>query len=212
VVINRLVADSAILPFRIALFSFFGLLGLLFGVPIFEAATGRALSIGPMLAQKESGTFSLLVASYFPHLVLFVVTLASAYVGYKLVVASGASPENPIPPANYRLLAPLIADGKAESIDQYVRLSSLSGFTGTFTKLGLTGLPLTTVALTLFFAIITLFPIDGEAKKNFMDLTKLVLGAFIGSFVQRQVEQRKASNEDKQKFNPTDQSVPSRSS
>ena len=72
---------------------------------------------------------------YLPHLILFVTTIASGYVGYKLVVASGASPENPIPPSNYSLLAPLIQEGKSESIDQYVRLSSLSGFTGTFTKL-----------------------------------------------------------------------------
>jgi hypothetical protein len=114
------------------------------------------------------------------------------YIGYKLVVASGASAENPIPPNDYALLAPLIRDGKAESIDQYVRLSSLSGFTGTFTKLGLTGLPLTTVALTLFAAL-ALLPIDTESQRSFFDLTKLTLGAFIGSFVQRQVEQRRAS-------------------
>ena len=117
--------------------------------------------------------------------------IASGYIGYKLVVASGASPENPIPPSHYALLAPLIQEGKSELIDQYVRLSSLSGFTGTFTKLGLTGLPLTTVALTLIFAALALLPIDPESQKSFFDLTKLTLGAFIGSFVQRQVEQRR---------------------
>ena len=82
-------------------------------------------------------------------------------------------------------------EGKTESIDQYVRLCSLSGFTGTFTKLGLTGLPLTTVALTLIFAALALLPTDPESQKSFFDLTKLMLGAFIGSFVQRQVEQRR---------------------
>ena len=59
--------------------------------------------------------------------------------------------------------------------------------------IGLTGLPLTTVILTLVFAAIALLPIDAESKKSFMDLTKLTLGAFIGSFVQRQVEQRRAT-------------------
>jgi hypothetical protein len=130
---------------------------------------------------------------YLPHLILFVTTIASGYVGYKLVVASGASPENPIPPSNYSLLAPLIHEGKSEAIDQYVRLCSLSGFTGTFTKLGLTGLPLATIALTLIFAALALLPTDPDSQKSFFDLTKLTLGAFIGSFVQRQVEQRRTS-------------------
>jgi hypothetical protein len=36
-----------------------------------------------------------------------------------------------------------------------------------------------------------LLPTDPESQKSFFDLTKLTLGAFIGSFVQRQVEQRR---------------------
>jgi hypothetical protein len=104
-----------------------------------------------------------------------------------------ANPESPIPPNSYALLAPLIRDGKSESIDQYVRLSSLSGFTGTFTKLGLTGLPLATIALTLIFAALALLTTDTESQRSLFDLTKLTLGAFIGSFVQKQVEQRQAS-------------------
>jgi hypothetical protein len=135
----------------------------------------------------------LFLAMYLPHMILFVTTIASGYIGYKLVVASGASPENPIPPSNYALLAPLIQQGKSESIDQYVRLSALSGITGTFTKLGLTGLPLATIALTLIFAVLALLPIGPDGQKSFFDLTKLTLGAFIGSFVQRQVEQRRAA-------------------
>ena len=110
------------------------------------------------------------------------------------------APENPIPPNDYALLAPLIRDGKSESIDQYVRLSSLSGFTGTFTKLGLTGLPLATIALTLIFAALALLPVDTESQRSFFDLTKLTLGAFIGSFVQRQVEQRQASESKSDEF------------
>jgi hypothetical protein len=142
---------------------------------------------------KDTSPLILLLAMYLSHGLLFITTIVSGYVGYKLVVASGASPENPIPPNDYALLAPLIREGKSESIDQYVRLSSLSGFTGTFTKLGLTGLPLTTVALTLIFAMLALLPLDTESQRSFFDLTKLTLGAFIGSFVQRQVEQRKAA-------------------
>jgi hypothetical protein len=61
----------------------------------------------------------------------------------------------------------------------------LATFTGSFTQLGLTGLPLATIGLTLFFSFLALVHPDG-----FLDLTKLTLGAFIGSFVQRQVERR----------------------
>jgi hypothetical protein len=51
-----------------------------------------------------------------------------------------------------KLLEPLIESANEKAIDQYVRLSSLTGATGLATKLGLTGLPLITVALTLIFA------------------------------------------------------------
>src|ERR1700733_11730490 len=189
--INPLIIGRSDWAFRICLISFIGFLFLLFLPPIVGALFDRRFFVG--IPMESDNVLIQLAGSLFPHLSLFFITVISAYIGYKLVVASGASPENPIPPANYRLLSPLITDGKAESIDQYVRLSSLSGFTGKFTKLGLTGLPLTTVILTLIFAAIALLPIDAEKEKSFMDLTKLTLGAFIGSFVQRQVEQRKAT-------------------
>lgn len=70
------------------------------------------------------------------------------------------------------------------------RLSSLGGATGTATKLGLTGLPLATVGLTIFFSVVALF--DSRADGGFMDLAKLTLGAFIGSFVQRAVSTQAA--------------------
>lgn len=82
-----------------------------------------------------------------------------------------------------------VIDGKPEPVDQYVRLRSLSGWAGNFTKLGVTGLPLTTVILTLIFSAVALIPT--QHSQNFLDLAKLTLGAFIGSFVQRQVEQRR---------------------
>jgi hypothetical protein len=113
------------------------------------------------------------------------VAVISTYIGYRLIVAAGATSIPVIPDHDYGLLAPLVTEGKADSIDQYVRLSSLARFTGTFTQLGLTGLPLATIFLTLFFSVLTLLK-----SSNFLDLTKLTLGAFIGSFVQRQVERR----------------------
>ena len=184
VTVNPLVLRRSQLPFAISLVSFLALLFLILA-PIFTPMKIH-FDLG-----EGAGPSSLLLALYLPHGLLFLTTIASGYIGYKLVVASGASPENPIPPGNYGLLAPLIEDGKADSIDQYVRLCSLSGFTGTFTKLGLTGLPLATVVLTLIFAALALLPIGPDGQKSFFDLTKLTLGAFIGSFVQRQVEQRR---------------------
>ena len=194
ITINPQVLHRSRLLFTISLASFVALLILIFTPTLYSLATGK-----PALMHFDFGKDTtpgvLLLAMYMPHLLLFVTTIVSGFIGYKLVVAAGASPENPIPPSNYALLAPLIKEGKAESIDQYVRLSALSGFTGAFTKLGLTGLPLTTVALTLLFATAALLPLDTESQKNFFDLTKLTLGAFIGSFVQRQVEQRRMSEQ-----------------
>jgi hypothetical protein len=188
--INPLVLRKSQLPFTISLASFLALLLLIFAPALISLFTGKPTTFN---FDFGSGTspFILFLALYLPHFLLFITTIASGYIGYKLIVASGASPENPIPHGNYALLAPLIQEGKSESIDQYVRLCSLSGFTGTFTKLGLTGLPLTTVALTLIFAALALLPVEPESQKSFFDLTKLTLGAFIGSFVQRQVEQRR---------------------
>jgi hypothetical protein len=192
VTVNPLVLHRSRLPFAISLAAFVALLILIFTPTLYSLATGKPATMHFDFG-KETTAGVLLLAMYLPHLLLFVTTLVSGFIAYKLVVAAGASPENPIPPANYGLLAPLIKEGKAESIDQYVRLSSLSGFTGHFTKLGLTGLPFTTVALTLLFATAALLPLEPESQKSFFDLTKLTLGAFIGSFVQRQVEQRRAA-------------------
>jgi hypothetical protein len=191
IAINPLVLHRSKLPFTISLVSFLALLVLIFSPMIVHLLTGKPTNYNFDFGTSSAGPFMALAALYFPHVLLFITTIVSGYIGYKLVVAAGASPENPIPPNDYALLAPLIQEGKSESIDQYVRLSSLSGFTGTFTKLGLTGLPLTTVALTLIFAMLALLPIGVEGQKSFFDLTKLTLGAFIGSFVQRQVEQRR---------------------
>lgn len=122
------------------------------------------------------------------YILLAFVAVVASIIGYRLVAASGATTSIVIPPHDYELLAPLVSEGKSDAIDQYVRLSSLAKFTGTFTQLGLTGLPLATIFLTLFFSLLTIFLPD-----SFLDLAKLTLGAFIGSFVQRQVERRQES-------------------
>lgn len=88
------------------------------------------------------------------------------------------------------LLWPLVAAANKDAISQYIRLASLSGFPGTFTKLGFTGLPLVTVALTLILLAIAALT-EGDMQKSVFDMAKLTLGAFLGSFVQRNIEQEK---------------------
>jgi hypothetical protein len=109
------------------------------------------------------------------------VLLALILIGARLLVGASAGPKIVISAEDRQLLEPLIRVGNEKAIDQYIRLSSLAGATGSATKLGLTGLPLATVALTVIFSMLALFRND----LPFMDLAKLTLGAFIGSFVQR---------------------------
>lgn len=105
--------------------------------------------------------------------------LAIFYAGTRIIIS--AIRTDVIPERDRQLLEPLISSANDRAIEQYVRLSSLTGMTGTATKLGLTGLPLLTVALTLIFSALEIYTPQG----GFLDLAKLTLGAFIGSFVQR---------------------------
>jgi hypothetical protein len=53
-----------------------------------------------------------------------------------------------VPPVDRQFLVPLIVHGDDKAIEQYIRLSSLTGPTGIATELELTGLPLATIFLT----------------------------------------------------------------
>ena len=122
---------------------------------------------------------------------LLVIAVVTALLGQRLLMSAQLPYARTIPREDLLLIRQAVIDGKPEPIDQYVRLRSLSGWAGNFTKLGITGLPLTTVFLTLIFATVSLLPIQQAQSDSFLDLAKLTLGAFIGSFVQRQVEQRR---------------------
>src|ERR1051325_12090360 len=139
--------------------SFISLLILIAVQLIGPAITRTNFDLAPLWLQKRTdGNFGeLFLASYAIHIALLLVTLVTGFMGYRLVAASGAETTTVIPSQDRKLLSPLVADGKGDSIDHYVRLSSLSGFTGTFTKLGLTGLPLATIFMTLFFTCLTLY-------------------------------------------------------
>lgn len=112
-----------------------------------------------------------------------------AAIGVKLVRAGGLAPSDPLPvvnPLEWRVLAETIKNHQDDPIGQYIRLSSLTGATGWFTKVGISGLPLATISLTMFFAVVAI-AVPGPTAAKFIELTQLTLGAFIGSFVQKQV-------------------------
>jgi hypothetical protein len=105
-----------------------------------------------------------------------------AFFGFTLLGAAGKITPRVIPDEDRDLLTPLVKDANKEAIAQYVILSSLTGFTGNFQKIGFSGLPLATATLTLIFSFLSFW------KLEFIEFAKLTLGAFIGSFVQRNVE------------------------
>lgn len=121
---------------------------------------------------------------YIPSLILFLSAIVSAAIGYALLNAAGAAGREVIPKQDYPLLSGLLEGEKEKGVDLYIRLNSLSGLTGIFTKIGITGLPLATIALTLIFAS---FGFHTNASPKFLDFANLTLGAFLGSYVQRHV-------------------------
>jgi hypothetical protein len=119
-----------------------------------------------------------------PEMLLFVIGCFSAFLGVSLVRTAGLAITEPnvvINPKEWAVISEEVKQGKEDAITQYIRLTSLTGVSGFFTKLGLSGLPLATIGLTIFFSLLLL-----EAKE-YLDLAKLTLGAFIGSFVQKQI-------------------------
>lgn len=124
------------------------------------------------------------VTAYFYQLLLFVAALVSAGIGYGLLRAAGTATRDVISARDYQLISQMLLENNREGIDNYIRLSSLTGVIGTFTKLGLPGLPLATIGLTIMFALLGIF-VTGPLSNSFIDLAKLTLGAFIGSYVQR---------------------------
>lgn len=119
------------------------------------------------------------------------IAVLSALFALRLFSKAGSLTSQVIREQDRELLEPLISAANKDAINEYIRLASLSGFTGTFQYLGFTGLPLATVALTLILLIVSLWLPDGDLKKGVFDMAKLTLGAFLGSFVQRNVETEK---------------------
>jgi len=130
----------------------------------------------------------LVLSAFYAEIILCAIGVFSAVLGVSMLRSAGAAsvpPPGPIvSPLEWATLGPEVQKANEDAITQYVRLRSLTGFTGLFTKLGLQGLPLATIGLTLFFSLMFL------RNSEYLELAKLTLGAFIGSFVQKQVGER----------------------
>lgn len=125
---------------------------------------------------------------YLPPLMLLVAAILASFLGYFMLRAAGTASKQVIPQQDYELLSKILLKSKDKAIDHYVRLSSLTGMTGVFTKVGLSGLPLATIVLTIGFTLLAFF--ETKMSTSFFDLAKLTLGAFLGSYVQRRVSEK----------------------
>jgi hypothetical protein len=182
-----LVSGLAFLFIALCMFILFALALFQHGPAEFKLSTGLGEAVVELggvknLSEAEIHNFYIkAIDFYLPPLLLLIAAIICSIVGIRLLRAIGAG-QQVIPPQDYEVLAPAIRDGNEKAISEYIRLSSLLGLTGTATKVGLTGLPLATIILTILLAIMGLF------NQKFFDLAQLTLGAFIGSFVQKKGE------------------------
>ncbi|MEA2882983.1 MAG: hypothetical protein QOH32_2239 [Bradyrhizobium sp.] len=123
-----------------------------------------------------------------------IIAVLSALIAIRLFSKAGSLTSQVVRESDKEYLWPLITAANKDAINEYIRLASLSGFTGTFQYLGFTGLPLATVGLTLILLVIALWVDDDELRKGVFDMAKLTLGAFLGSFVQRNLETEKLTS------------------
>jgi hypothetical protein len=154
--------------------------------PIIEVPGGRSIDGGAastaMTIRDTYNFYGRILSFLMAPLFMGISATICTIVGIRLLRAAGAVSQQVIPSQDFALLAPAIRDGNEKAISEYIRLCSLSGITGTFTKVGLTGLPLATIILTITLSILGVF------NAKFFDLAQLTLGAFIGSYVQKRSE------------------------
>jgi hypothetical protein len=150
--------------------------GPVIGIPMPTASDAQT---GTLTERDRYNFYGRILSYCLGPILLFLSGSVCSIVGNRLLRSAGAVSKEVIPQQDYALLASAIANGNDKAISEYIRLSSLSGTTGTFTKIGLTGLPLATIFLTILLALL------GLAVPKFLDLAQLTLGAFIGSYVQK---------------------------
>lgn len=159
-------------------------------------ATVAAVAAPILLAKSETS----------PNLqtIIWVALLSGAF-GFVLVRAARNAGEPGLGnalPDDARSLFRSIIEQSSDPIGDWTRLVGLTGGTGVFRKLELSGMPLATILMTILFCFMGVFApalprilgftdlqktgaadAFGNASTIFLDMAKLTLGAFIGSFV-----------------------------
>ena len=189
---------SNVRPFSDSLTIFISMMAIIMGIVSAACIGAVAYSVFGSeikLQQNEDWKFWIL-GNFNKSITLLIASLLAGIFGIFFLRVAKASLAHIIPPEDREMLNDLIKNEKAEGVNLYVRLSSLRGFSGTFSHLGITGLPLATIALTLIFSVLAIWTSDKNTLNgSFLDLAKLTLGAFIGSFVQRQISPDLEKNE-----------------
>jgi hypothetical protein len=165
-----------------AVFLIAGLLFLFAALALLLIAAYALYSIGNkglMIGGDSQVVIGHLLSVFLAPLMILLSGIVCTFVGIRLLKAAGIVTQRVIPEHDYDLLSSAIREGNEKAVSEYIRLSSLAGMTGTFTRVGLTGLPLATILLTILLAILGVF------EQKFFDLAQLTLGAFIGSYVQK---------------------------
>lgn len=130
-----------------------------------------------------------------PQNVLFGIGTLAAFIGFLLVrMARRGRPKAPkvvLPEEGEKYLGPAL-ERSPDPIGDWTRLAGLAGGTGVFRKLEFSGMPLATILMTVLFCLLGIGtplmskiaegPFE-DLSKGFLELAKLTLGAFIGSFV-----------------------------
>jgi hypothetical protein len=153
-------------------------LALLVGVLMWVIITARTLDYGT--ARLIVGIAILAAAAGF--------VLARAYRN-----SLSAKSESVLSAEAKALLGPSL-EKSSDPIGDWTRLSGLVGGTGVFRKLEVSGMPLATILMTILFCLLSavvdpflramdILNSTADLSKGFMDMAKLTLGAFIGSFV-----------------------------
>jgi hypothetical protein len=157
--------DTRTVVFLAAGLMFLGIALILFvacGYVLYQIALGNGVNIQvpepPALpsgsSEERYGLSDREIANYTGKLIafatapilLFLSAIICAFIGIRLLRSAGAvTTQEVIPARDYDLIAGAIKDGNEKAVSEYIRLRSLAGFTGNFTKIGLTGLPLATI-------------------------------------------------------------------
>lgn len=183
---------SAISTKKVNIVKIFAYSGYMFFLASFICLFYLVIYVNKMESLKDLGQISsdeiifILVNHYSTPAFLLLASIFSLLAGYVLMKFVVSSSKKVIPDEDRGLLEEIIKIDEDEPIKRYIKLSSLTGWVGLFTKIGLNGLPLATIALTLIFATLSFFEFESA---NFIDFTKLTLGAFLGSYVQRNLGQ-----------------------